>query len=268
MLAGFLFLGLAAGSAILVQTGPRYSSEAFVQPKLTSEVTGVGNSQGSLSIDAADLVAGAAKIMRSRAVADAVVDRLGLDTGPAFSHPSLLTRWWSEAQVALRLESASPGPHELAVKAVMRQIRVTTDPHSYVIPITATAGDPETAATLANAFAFEYLRIQTSQELAKAQTVAEQDVADRSLTYGIRHPSYRRALTKLEQLQAQTKALHAATREGVGKLVAGYSVIPAEKVLMPSGPNILLILIVSVGVALAAGVSLAKLLDSRTTRGS
>jgi uncharacterized protein involved in exopolysaccharide biosynthesis len=263
MLAGSLFLGLVGGSAVVVEMGPRYSSEAFVEPNLVREGSGSGSNQGGVSIDAAVLVDGAAKIIRSRLIADAVVERLGLDKAPALTRQSLLSHWRSEAQMALVPEPALPSPYELAVKTVMQQIRVTTDPHSYLISIAATTNSPETAATLANTFALEYLRSETLQDLSRAQRVAEQEVTQLSLTYGVHHPNYARAWTKFEQLQAQINALRAAATEEVRELAGGYSVVPAEKILIPSGPNIPLVLVLAAGTALGVGVSLVKLWDGK-----
>jgi uncharacterized protein involved in exopolysaccharide biosynthesis len=265
MLAGFLLFGLVGGSTVVVEIGPRYSSEAFVEPNLVREVAGSGNNQGSVVIDAAVLVDGAAKIIRSRLIADAVVERLGLEKAPAFTRQSLLSHLRSEAQKALLPEPAAPSPYELAVKTVMHQVRVTTDPHSYLISIAATADSPEAAATLANTFALEYLRSQTLQELSRARQAAEQEVTQLSLTYGVHHPNYVRAWTKLEQLQAQITDLRTAATEKVQELAGGYSVVPAEKALIPSGPNIPLVLMLAAGAALSVGVSLAKLWGGATT---
>jgi uncharacterized protein involved in exopolysaccharide biosynthesis len=198
-------------------------------------------------------------MIRSRTTADAVVARLGLDGDLRFERHPLLSRWFSAVRSALWLRQSALTPRDLAVDALMRQVQVTAEPRSYLISVAVTARDPEIAAKLANALTAEYLRWQTLKELAEARSAAEHDLADASLVYGPRHPTYLRAAIRLEQLEARVAALReASSLEDLMKRSAGYSLIPANKVMKPSGPNIPAILTLAILAGLSLGICLAR----------
>jgi uncharacterized protein involved in exopolysaccharide biosynthesis len=130
-----------------------------------------------------------------------------------------------------------------------------------LISVAITTGDPERAAMLANAVALEYLRGQMLQQLADAQAAVERELAQLSSVYGVRHPNYVLGRTRLENLQFRLSALRdGSTAEDAVKLVIGQSFVAADKVLVPTGPNIILILGLTLGAALAVGIGLALLL--------
>jgi uncharacterized protein involved in exopolysaccharide biosynthesis len=144
----------------------------------------------------------------------------------------------------------------------MRRIAVTNEPRSYLVSIAVTANDPERAAWLTNAVAFEYLRGQLLQQMTDAYAAVEREVAELSSVYGVRHPSYLSGRTRLERLQGGLRDLReGAPSEDLVKLVVGQSLLPAQKVMVPSGPNLLLVLALTGGAALGAGAWLAWLLE-------
>lgn len=265
LIMAILIAALFLASIALVLIGPRYTGEATIQLNFTREEPITGTKiQPIAAVDAVALVDSAARVIRSRATASAVVARLRLDEDPDFARESTLWRVLSGLRAALGLEAPTPTPRDLAVNQLMRKITVTNDPRSYLISIAITTGDPERAAGLANAVALEYLRGQMLQQLADAQAAVERELAQLASVYGVRHPNYVLGRTKLENLQARLSALRVlpdrVPSEDTVKLVTGQSFVAAEKVLVPSGPNILLILGLAVGAALAAGIWLALLL--------
>jgi uncharacterized protein involved in exopolysaccharide biosynthesis len=140
----------------------------------------------------------------------------------------------------------------------MRQIAVTNEARSYLISIAATSESPDEAARLANTVALEYLRGQLLQQLTDARAAAERDLAELSLVYGARHPSYVRGRAKLEDLNTRLASLANGLSAGdLTKLGMRQSLLEADKVLIPSSPDIRLILGLLVGAALAGGVWLA-----------
>src|SRR5260370_6464514 len=141
----------------------------------------------------------------------------------------------------------------------MRQVRVPAEPRSYLISVVVTAADPERAAKLVNAVAAEYLRTKKLKELAATRSAAEHELADASYVYGPRHPSYLRALAKVEQLEAQIRTIgDASTTADLIKPAAGYSLIPAHKVMKPSGPNVSVVLALAILAGLSLGICLAR----------
>jgi uncharacterized protein involved in exopolysaccharide biosynthesis len=266
LMAAILIVTLLVASIALVLIGPRYSGEAMIQLNFREEPTTGAKTQPIAAVDAVALVDGAVRAIRSRATASAVVARLGLDENPDFARESTLWRVLSGARAALGLEGATPTPRDLAVNQLMRKVTVTNDPRSYSISVSITTGDPEQAATLANAVAMEYLRGQRLQQLVDAQTAVERELAQLSSVYGVRHPNYVLARTRFENLQPHLNALRDGSPAEYGANIIGQSFVAAEKVMVPSGPNIVSILGLAVGAGLAVGVWLALLLGAGQDR--
>jgi ABC-type multidrug transport system fused ATPase/permease subunit len=259
LIAATAVASLVIAVIALMQMGPRYTSEALIQASLTLNPDTSTKSQSVVSVNAAEVADSTARVIRSRTTADAVVAQLGLDKDPRFERQPPLSRWLSAVRSALGLQQTTLTPRDLAVDALMRQVRVTAEPRSYLISVTVTAGEPEIAAKLANAVAVEYLRRQTLKELAEARSAVEHDLTDASLVYGPRHPTYLRASTKLEQLDARVAALRdASSTEDLIKLATGHSLIAAHMVMKPSGPDIPLILTLAILGGLSLGISLAR----------
>jgi hypothetical protein len=145
----------------------------------------------------------------------------------------------------------------------MRKITVTNELRSYLISIAITTGDPEQSANLANAVAVEYLRGQLLQQLTDAQVSAERDLNQLSSVYGVRHPNYVNGRTRLEHWDARLSAVRGLPADDVVKLVRGLSLLAAQKVMVPSGPNITLIVGLTIAAALGVGIWLAWRLGPR-----
>jgi capsular polysaccharide biosynthesis protein len=266
LVAAILVAALALASIALVLVGPRYTGEAIIQLSFSREESSGAKSQPIVSMEAAAIVDSAARVIRSRATASAVVARLGLDKDPTFTQQSFSWRLLSSVRAALGMEQAlPPRDHDLAVSALMQQVAVTNEPRSYLISVVVTTRDPERSARLANAVAFEYLRAQMLQRLTETYAAVEGEVAELSAVYGMHHPDpkYLDARAKLERLQARLSALRQGEPdEDVVNLVSSQrgQLLPAETVMVPSGPNIVLVLALTAGAALVLGAWLAVLL--------
>jgi uncharacterized protein involved in exopolysaccharide biosynthesis len=153
---------------------------------------------------------------------------------------------------------------DLAVNELMRKITVASETRSYLISGATTAGDSERAARLANTVASEYHRGQMLQQLADTTAAAEHELTELSSVYGVRHPSYVLARTRLGTLQNRLTALRDRPPDDdtIG-LVRGGSFVAAEKTFSPSGPHIILILGLTAGAALSVGIWLALRLAPR-----
>jgi uncharacterized protein involved in exopolysaccharide biosynthesis len=265
LIVGILLAALLFASIFLVLIGPRYTSEATIHLNFTREERTTGTKiQPIASIDPVALVDGAIRGIRSRATASAVVARLGLDKDPEFARESIVWRVFSIMRTGLGLAAVEPSQRDLAVNELMRKITVTSETRSYLISVAATARDPERAARLANAVALEYLRGQMLQQLADTQAVAEGELTELSSVYGVRHPSYVLARTRLDTLQNRLTALrNGPPDDDTVRFVTGQSFVAAEKTLFPSGPRIILILGLTAGAALGVGIWLALRLALR-----
>jgi uncharacterized protein involved in exopolysaccharide biosynthesis len=268
LIAAIVLVALLLASIALVMIGPRYKGEAIIQLNFNREEPATGTKiEPIATVDALMLVESAARVIRSRATASAVVARLGLDKDTDFTRKSVLRRVFSGVRTALGPKRVRPSPRDVAVNELMRRVTVTNEPRSYFISVAITAGDPEWAAKLANAVALEYLRGQALQQLVDAQGAAERELNELSSVYGERHPNYVARRTRLDNLQARLSALRdASPAEDVAKLVTGQSFVAADKVTVPSGPNTILVLGLTVGIALVAGIWLALQLSGRAVR--
>jgi capsular polysaccharide biosynthesis protein len=260
LIVGILLAALLFASIFLVLIGPRYTAEATIHLNFTREEPATGTKiQPIASIDAVALVDGALRVIRSRATASAVVARLGLDKDPEFARESIAWRVFSIMRTGLGLPAVEPSQRDLAVNELMQKITVASETRSYLISVATTAGDPERAAKLANAVALEYLRGQMLQQLADTQAAAERELTQLSSVYGVRHPSYVLARTRLDTLQNRLTALRdGPPDDDTVRLVIGQSFVAAEKTFVPSGPNIILILGLTAGAALGVGIWLAS----------
>jgi len=263
LLVAILVTALLLASMALVFIGPRYKGEAIIQLSFDREQpTASTKLQPIAVVDAAAIVDSAARAVRSRATANAIVARLGLDKDPDFARESVLWRLLSSARAALHLDTATPSPRDVAVNELMRKVTITNEPHSYSISVAITTGDPELSARLANAVALEYLRGQMLQQLADARAAAERDLAQLSSVYGVRHPNYVLGRRRLEDLQSRLSAMrHGSPTDDAANFATGQSFVAAERNTVPSGPNIKLILGLTAGAALVVGIWLALLFD-------
>jgi uncharacterized protein involved in exopolysaccharide biosynthesis len=266
LIAGFLLSALVLASLALVLIGPTYTGEATIQLNFVREESASGaKSLPTASVEATALVDSVVRVIRSRATASAVVTKLGLDKDPAFAHPRLTWQLYSAMRSRLGLQEAEPSNHDFAVEQLMRRIAVTNDTRSYLISISVNGSDPEHAARLTNAVAFEYLRGQLLQQQSEAYATAEREAAELSAVYGVHHPAYMAGQTKLEQLRRGLIALReGAFDEAAAIRVTGQSFVPAQEVMTPSGPNIPLVLGLTVVIALCAGIWVALRIGEST----
>jgi|GEM_PF-1963706 len=254
-----LMTALALVSVVLVLIGPHYTSRAMIQFKFVREEPAKDSKIATTAtVDATAVLNDAAPIIRSHAVAGAVVAKLGLDKDPTFAHGAVLWRFLSGIRSHLGYDTTGPSSRDLAEEQLIRQITVASDPRSYLVSISVTALDPERAAELANAVALEYLRGQLLQQLSESYAASEREISGLASIYGARHPAYRSEQTRLEGLRVQLEALRKEPfDEAVANRVAGQSFVAAQKVMVPSGPNILLILGLTAVTALGIGGWLA-----------
>jgi uncharacterized protein involved in exopolysaccharide biosynthesis len=252
---GLAILGaLAIATASLKYIGPSYTSEAIIQLDFNQNAPGSG-SRGVV-LEASALVDSAARILRARSTAEAVVTRLQLDQGQQFQTRSLPSQMLAHFRTFLGIADLPPSPRERAVKTVMRQLQVSTDPRSYLIVISATSKTPEQAAALANTAAMHFLQEAALDKAKASRAAAAQELAAVAMTYGVRHYKYIQAQHQLEQLQARLDTMLKAMPADPDLL---QSLIPARPIFEPSGPNIPVFFAAAIAVALALCLWLAWL---------
>lgn len=264
-------------------TGARYTSEAVIRLTFAREEPSSGAKSQMLAVmDASSVVESTARLIRSRATMSAVVSRLGLDrqtrpeTSAATPAPSASP---ANRSLANLLTNLLPGKrsaggnrdeasdHDAAVAKLTGQMKVTNDLRSYLITIAVTASDPDRAALLANAIASEYLRAQALQQVGESYSAAEREMADLSAVYGPQHPAYVEGRAKLARIEQRLRTLAEGKLNDSGMAgfdVIGQTLLPAERVRIPSGPSTFLVLMIAAIAGAAIGAALAMIIDRRS----
>jgi hypothetical protein len=89
----------------------------------------------------------------------------------------------------------------------------------------------------------------------RAADYHRRSLAQLSLVYGERYPGYILGRTKLENLRAMSGAFRDQQfTDAAAQLAVGQTFIAAEKTMVPSGPNVLPVLLLAVGAALVVGI--------------
>ncbi len=193
LVAGFFVAGIAGAFGVLQLLEWRYSAEALIQVDVgRRDHTLTGERASNLILDAAAVVESEARIIRSRAVARRVVNRLDLAADPAFApQPSRfalpswaeIVAWFNSTSTFLgqqptdASEAAAPVDAAAAIDVIalslLKRLSVENDNRSYLISVGFTSGSPASSAAIANAFADEYLQSRIEASLAAAASTSE-----------------------------------------------------------------------------------------------
>jgi uncharacterized protein involved in exopolysaccharide biosynthesis len=247
---------VAAGGVALIP--PYYTSEAILQLSFSREEPAEGLQRVVATLDASAMMESEVRLIRSLAIARAVVTRLGLENSPELTRRSRLSGALLWLQTELGIASVPLTKYDLAVAALMRRVRVEIQGRSYLLSIIATSNAPTEASTLANAIATEYLRTTAMREVGRQAFSAQAELTALASVYGKRHPNFQRGALQLERIRHRLDALPNAqsAQEIMAIAGGGPTLIPANTVLAPSGPNIKLILGAAGFVGVLAGMFL------------
>jgi uncharacterized protein involved in exopolysaccharide biosynthesis len=251
-----LCLLVAAGGVALIP--PYYTSEAILQLSFSREEPAEGSQRVVATLDASAMMESEVRLIRSRAIASAVVTRLGLENSPELTRRSRLSGALQWLQTELGIASVPPTKYDLAVAALMQRVRVEIQGRSYLLAIIATSNAPAEASALANAVATEYLRTTAMREVGRQAFGAQAELMALASVYGKRHPNFQRGTLQLERIRQRLDALPNAhsVQEIIAIAGGGPTLIPANTVLAPSGPNAKLILGAAGFVGVVAGMFL------------
>ena len=178
--AGMAMAAAVLGFGFAATRPPHYPAEAMIELQVgRAPPNPSGDSNASVVVEAASIVLGEVRIMRSRMVAQRVVEKLGLADDPAFTGQSFTSRvshWLARLITREPAETAAEQHAQraaIAEKRLMTGLSIETDNRSYLISVTYTASDPDMAARIANAVADEYLSSRLENNQAAAKHTAE-----------------------------------------------------------------------------------------------
>ena len=259
-IASVALTGFLLAFASLVVKGPQYEANSIIQFNFNSSHPAAG--QQVATLDAQALVDGAVRLMRSRAVALAVVSRLKLDERAEFTRPSRILTAVSRYRAWLGLEDPVVTPKDIAATEVLRLVIISHEPRSYLITVAFDARERDLAIAVSDAFATEIVAIQAQQRLAASLETARRELGELSPLYGPQHPLYAGALAKVQQVRAQYDALAqghlspAALAE-----LGGLSFKSADAVTIPSWPNPAAFLLAAVLLSVLIGMGLVMAIE-------
>jgi len=264
IIGAFVVAGLIAAVAAVIALPPRFTSEAILQVNFSREEPNTATKVAKIaSMDAGAVVESTVRILRSRALASAVVSRLGLGTDPEFTRPSTLMRVIWLGREAVGLPVIVPTAEDIAAERLSDRLQINVVPRSYVISIVVSAGDPQRAALLANATGLEYLRGQRLQHLLETQRNLERDVADVAAVFGPNHPRSIESKEKLQELRVRIATLKSSAVSAETVAAEGNEFLPAEPVMIPAGPRIPVAIAIFFAIAVFACGGLIAILELR-----
>lgn len=172
-------IGLVLGYVGYANTPPRYNSEAvLVLDARHIQVLPTASVVSPLPQDS-PVLRSELDIINSHLVASKVIRRLGLtrdDLARLDGHQSLPARLLNVVRGLLaKRDRPAPAerPDEILQGQLLSNLRVSNDGRSYTIFISYTAGDPDLAAKIANAFAASYLDYQVEIQGVGTRQVSE-----------------------------------------------------------------------------------------------
>jgi polysaccharide biosynthesis transport protein len=181
-------LGLVASIGYLRVAVPTYTAHAkvlFGNPK--AQFVQQQSLLAETPVDVAEIES-QVEILKSKAVAGAVIDQLKLAEDPDFRAPA--PNWRSKAKLWLgaALPDRDPDPADRLIEEFEKRFTAERLGHSTVIEITFSASSAERAAEIANAIASTYIKEQLSAKLEANRTATAwlhdrlKDVGDQALS--------------------------------------------------------------------------------------
>lgn len=170
VIATLALLGLALAVYVAVRATPVYKASSRLIIERPNQGTGIDSLYGVMGVGW-EFYPNQVAIMRSKPVAERVVQKLGLDkTAAAANRPSRwYQKWLPEAWKNPQNKADPDKAHKAAVNAVRSSVMIAQEPGTSVFTIGFDDTDPKMAAAKANALAESYLeevlesRLKTKQ---------------------------------------------------------------------------------------------------------
>jgi uncharacterized protein involved in exopolysaccharide biosynthesis len=255
---------LAVACAMIPIMPRKYTAEALIYPNLFSREQ--KNEQGKVvplaSVDAAAIVTGEARLLRSDAFLRTVAKRLGQVPDAALPGSWAMQNFdWLRA--TLLPETRSHSPFDRTVAMLRNKVAVMNDTRSYLISISFTAPSADESARVVNAFVIQYVRDKAIQRQLDRVNSAEAALQQQMAVYGEKHPKALHAAAERDAAGVALEAVMNPQDGEQGDIAGDQSVRLAIPNQTPTSPNGFMILGLSFLSALLAGICLAIWLDRR-----
>lgn len=257
-------VALALGILATLMAPKRYTAEAYVRGGFAASdavaaTSHSGTSEPVVALDAALVVETRARLFQFHQLAREVVKNLGLEKlSPELGGGGLSS--WLQARFYGDAVNAPGYQEDLAAAKLSRGLSVTTEPRVYQIVLHYTAGDPELAAEITNAFVAEFLRMTALQRLSEQRASAQAKLSTNLATLGGKHPKVLEARMRLASTDSLVKQQFARSQDEMLK-GAGENITLAQANVVPSSPKPLVFIGVALLIGLAAGIGFALWLE-------
>ncbi|MEM1371195.1 MAG: Wzz/FepE/Etk N-terminal domain-containing protein [Pseudomonadota bacterium] len=257
-------LGLMAAIWYLATATQKYTADAIVKVNF-AELSPATNTRSNAALQGALLVEGEARLIRSMAIARRVVDRLNLDKRSEYARTGTMATLINSVRGTDA--SSATSTRDVAAMRLSRELKVSNDTKSYLITISITSDDPDWSAKVANAFAIEYLGYRQLDRLRQREFAARTALSEAKRDLGDRHPQVISATATLASAVAQTAAYQDLLQNNPDDVprTAGHSFFKAEPSSLPAGPNMAILVVMSVIGTGIAGVGLVLLGERNNT---
>jgi uncharacterized protein involved in exopolysaccharide biosynthesis len=245
---------MAVATLLFWQLPRKYTAEVLLQPDLLLSEESAKDAPPRASIDGDSIVNGETRLISSPMMVRTVVKRLGLDQDPEFAAPSLLEKLPQATMLS---------PLERATRRVWKNLKVSNESRTYIISVSFTASTPEKAASVANNFALEYLRVKAMQRLADRLTTTNNELTQQSASYGEKHPGILQLKGKIEAIRSRLRTVANSPAMSLNDTVSGGSVNLADPNPTPSSPDGFLIFGFTFALAVLLSTWLAIWFDRR-----
>ena len=248
--------GLVLGIVAVAVMPARYTAEAYIRGEFAAsdasnqEGDNASGGAGSMSLDVVRVIETQSRLLQSHQVALRVVQELGLKQ----LQPVTSRRGW--LPLALTWQGEAPGDeNDTAATRLLNGLNVMSDPRAYLITVRYSAGDPELAELIVNAFVAELLRSTKLQMLFQQRSAARAALSTQLVKFGDKHPSVAQAKMRVgafdEMLKSQLSESPDAILQGAGENVT-------KAIATPSSPKSVFVggLLLFLGLVLGSGVAL------------
>jgi uncharacterized protein involved in exopolysaccharide biosynthesis len=260
---------LMLGIALALMTPKTYTAEAYIREGFATKAVPNASGGPAVGVDASVLIETRSRLLQSRQLARKVINRLGMERiGTAVGKSGPFASWLSSTFYG---DAASAPGHDedIAVERLLHGLSVTTEPRVYGVVVRYSAGNPDLAALITNAFVVEFREAINRQFLSQQRDSAERALSESLATFGQKHPKVMEAKARLQAVDALlTEQSEQRTTEGFDRAAEDGNVSLAQPVTIPSSPNTVAYVGVALFIGAVGGILLAVFRSPpRTTQG-
>jgi uncharacterized protein involved in exopolysaccharide biosynthesis len=247
---------LALGMFAVKTMPPRYTAEAYIRGDFAASDTtnkeeeSMNGGAGAMSLDLVRVIETQSRLLQSHQVALRVVEELGLER----LQPVINKRQWLPALFNDGGKTLA-NKNDIAATQLLYGLTVMSDPRAYLITVRYSAGDPELADLIANAFVAELLRSTKLQTLFQQRSAAQTTLSKQLAKFGDKHPAVAQARIRLAAFDELLKDQLSEMPDAI-LLSAGENVTKA--ISTPSSPKPLFVLglLLFIGLLIGSGIAL------------